>query len=135
MKLDRFRAAFAGSNADAFIHGQDEDFAVTDLAFVAAAGAFQDGADRGLDEFIVNSDLQLDFAHQVERVLMAAESTDLAFLSTEALAIKDGQAKDFDLGQRLLDGFQLGGLNDRNDELHRRTSFYGYQHPREDRQC
>jgi hypothetical protein len=42
----------------------------------------------------------------------------MAFLSAEALHVHDGHAKDRYLAQGLLDGLELGRLNDGEDEFH-----------------
>ena len=107
--LDRFAAAFAGADADAVVQRQDEDLAVADFAALAGAAAFDDGVDRGLDEFFVDGDLQLHLAEQVDGELVAAIDLGVPFLPAEALHVHHRQAKDFDLGQRRLHGFSRLG--------------------------
>ena len=104
-ELDRFGATFAGTNTDAIVHRQDKDFSIANLTLFAATAAFNDRVDRGLDEFVVHGDLQLDLAEQVDGDLVATISVTLALLSSKSLAVHDGEAKDLDLRQSLLDGF------------------------------
>ena len=104
-ELDRFGATFAGTNTDAIVHRQDKDFSIANLTLFAATAAFDDRVDRGLDEFVVHGDLQLDLAEQVDGDLVATISVTLALLSSKSLAVHDGEAKDLDLRQSLLDGF------------------------------
>ncbi len=96
--LDGFGTAFAGTDADAIVHREDENFAISDLAFFAGFGSGYDGVDGWFDEVIIDRDLQLDFAEQVDRDFVAAIGTDLPLLSTEALAVEDRQAEHFDFG-------------------------------------
>ena len=114
-RLDRFPPPFAGPNANAVVHWQDEDFTVADLAFIAGAAPFDNRPDRRLDEIVVDGDLKLDLTEEIHFVLMAAIQLRLPFLPAETLAIEDRQAKDLNLSQRLLHRFQSAGLNDGND--------------------
>ena len=97
-RLYRFWAAFAGANSDAIVHGEDENFAVTNLAFFTCLGSSDDRVHGRFDEVVVDGNLQLDFAEQIDGNLVAAIRTDLAFLPTESLAIENGQAEHFDFG-------------------------------------
>ncbi len=116
--LNRIGSAFAGADSDAFFEWENEDFAIADLARFSGAAAFEDGVYRGFDEVVVDGDLELNFTKQVGFEFWAAEGLDLAALTPEALAIEDGEAEDFDLGERLFDGFEAIGLNDGDDEFH-----------------
>src|SRR5262249_10292887 len=117
-RLDGLGPALAGADADAVLQGEDEDLAVADAALGAGAAGLDDGVDGGLDEVLVDGDLELDLAEQVDGQLVAAVDLGLALLPAEALDVDDGQAEDLDLGEGLLDLLQLAGLNDGQDELH-----------------
>lgn len=97
-ELNSFWSAFTGANADAIVHGKDENFAIADLAFFTGFGGGDDRINRWFDEVVVNSDLQLDFAEQVYGDFVAAIRADLPFLPTEALAIENRQSEYFDFG-------------------------------------
>lgn len=57
-RADGLAAAFTRANADAIFQIQDEDFAIANHAGLRSAGRMHDGLDRGLNEGIVDSDLQ-----------------------------------------------------------------------------
>lgn len=116
--LNRFFATLARADADAVVHRQHKDLAIADLPLVAAAAALDDRVDRGFDEVIVDGDLQLHLAKQIDFVFVTPIELGLALLSAEALAIEHGQAKDFDFGERGLHGLELAGLNNGDDEFH-----------------
>lgn len=85
--LDRFVAGFPGPNSNAVVHRQDKDFTIADLATRFAATTLQDGFDGGIDEVLVDSDLQLDFAQQIDAEFSATIVARLALLSSKALAV------------------------------------------------
>lgn len=116
--LDCFRAALAGSNSNAIVHRQNKDFAVADLAFLARFRGIDDCVHGRFDEVIVDGNLQLNLSQQINRDLVSAVSSDLAFLSTKSLAIQNREAKHFYFRQRLLDRFQTARLNDRDNKFH-----------------
>ena len=45
------------ANADAVVHWQDEDLAVTDLSAFSGTAALEDRIDGGLDKLLVDGDL------------------------------------------------------------------------------
>src|SRR5262245_60743132 len=110
--LNSFGATFAGADADAVLERQDEDLAVADLALVAGASGLDDRLDRRLDELVVDGDLQLHLAQQVDGVLVAAVDLGVALLAAEALDVADGQADDLDFVERFLDRLELRRLDD-----------------------
>ncbi len=61
----------------------------------------------------------MHLADQVHGDLVAAELFGVPLLPAEALHIRNRQAKDLDLVKRRLDGFELAGLDDGDDELMR----------------
>ena len=85
---DGFRSAFSCSNTNAVVHGQDEYFTIADLPLLAGLRRRQYGIYRRFDKVIIDGNLQLHFAKQIDRNLMPALSTRLAFLPTEALAVE-----------------------------------------------
>lgn len=121
--LDRVAASFAGADADAVVHREHEDFAVAEFALIAAASSFEDGIDRRLHEFFVNADLQLNLSQQVDSVVTASHAAGLATLSSEALAIDDRQSVHFYSREGFFHGVEPRGLDDGNDEFHRRSKF------------
>src|SRR5579884_1499488 len=116
--LDGLGAALAGADADAVLQRQDEDFAVADAALGAGAPGLHDGVDGRLDEVLVDGDLELHLAQQVDGQLVAAVDLGMALLATEALDVDDGQAEDLDLVKGLLDGLELGRLDNGQDQFH-----------------
>ena len=71
-----------------------------------------------MDELLVHRDLELNFAKQVDAEFVPAVHTCLAFLAAEALAVHYREPEYLNLGERFLNSFQFGGLDDRDDELH-----------------
>lgn len=106
MRLNGVAAAFAGTDADAIIHGQDEDFAIAELALFATASASEDGVNRGLHELFVDADLQLDLSQQIDPVVTPSHTARLSALTAEPLAIHHRQPMDFDSSQGLFDGVE-----------------------------
>src|SRR5437667_2825306 len=97
---DRFRTAFPRPNADTIFQRQDENLAVADASLRSGSTGFHDGVDGRLNEILIDGNLQLDLAQQVERQLVAAVYLGVPLLPAEALHVHDGQAKHFDLVER-----------------------------------
>src|SRR5947199_2184282 len=114
--LNRLGPALAGADADAVLQRQDEDLAVADAALRPGAAGLHDGVDGRLDEVLVDGDLQLHLAQQVDGQLVAAVDLGVALLPAEALHVHDGHAEHFDLGQRFFDRVELGRLDDGEGE-------------------
>src|SRR5215208_5909847 len=93
-RSDGLRPALAGADADAVLQRQDEDLAVADAALGAGAAGLEDGADGRLDEVLVDGDLQLHLAEQVDGQLAVAVDLGVALLSAEALHVHDGESED-----------------------------------------
>jgi len=121
MASNRFAATFTGSDADAFIHREHEDFPVADLTTFAGAAAFDDGRDGRLHEVVVDSNLKLHFAEKVYRDLVTTIGFGMATLPPETLHIEDRKSKDFHFRQRFLHTLELVRLNDGNDEFQKRS--------------
>ena len=62
--------------------------------------------------------MQLHFAQQIDRDLLAAIDLGLPLLPAEALAVHDREPHDLDLREGGLHVFELAGLDDGDDELH-----------------
>lgn len=116
--LDGFRPAFPGTDANAFVHRQHKDLAVSNFALLTRSAAANDGVDGGLHELLVDGDLKLDLPGQIHRELPTAIEFRLALLSPKPLAVHDGQAKHLYLGEGRFDFFQLAGLDYGNHEFH-----------------
>lgn len=126
--LYRFRPALAGADADAIFERQDKDFAVADRAVVPRAAPFDDRVDRRLDEIVVDGDLQLDLAEQIDCDFSAAENFGLALLPAEALDVHDRESDDFHFREGGFNVFQFAGLDDGDDEFHgSNDGFFGGQ--------
>src|SRR5262249_48474578 len=110
----------AVADADDVFQGDDKDFAVADLAFAAqaAACAFDNGVDSGLDKVLIDGNVQANFADQIDLHGLAAEIFRVALLAAVALNVGDGEAEDFHFGESLFYGFQPVRLNDGNDQFH-----------------
>src|SRR4051794_30157513 len=115
---DRLGAALAGPDPDAVVHRQDEDLAIADLAVRPAPARLDDRVDRRLDEVLVDGDLQLDLPEQVHRDLVPPINLGVTLLTPEPLDVGHGEPEDLDLREGFLDRFELGGLDDRDDQLH-----------------
>src|SRR6185437_9520067 len=123
--LNRLFAPFAGADANAVVERQYENLAVADLAGGPAAAPFDDRLDRRFDEVLVDGDLQLHLAQQIDRELVAAVDLGMALLTAEALHVHDRQPKDLDFGQGRFDRFQAAGLDDGDNQLHARLGWRG----------
>src|SRR5262249_48717649 len=77
-------AALAGADADAIVERQDKDLAVADLAGLRRARGVHDGFDGGLDEGVVDADLQLQLGEQADLELGAAIDFGVAALPAAA---------------------------------------------------
>ena len=119
MRLNRLRPAFAGSDSDAVVHRKNKNLAVADLASIARATSFDNRVERRFDEIVVDRNLQLHFSQQVDGELSASIDLGLALLAAEALDVHNREPHDFDFGEGRLDVFQLTGLDNGDDELHR----------------
>src|SRR5262245_46016922 len=71
-RLHRLSAPFSGPDPDAILQREDEDLAVADLARGAGPAPLDDRVYGGLDEVLVDRDLQLHFSQQVDADLVAA---------------------------------------------------------------
>src|SRR5207248_2018210 len=98
---------FASADADAVFQRQYEAFAIADSALRSGAAGLHDGVDGGLNEILINGNLQLNFAEKVDREFVAAVDLGMALLAAEALHVDNGHAKDCHLAQGLLDGLEL----------------------------
>jgi len=116
--LDRLATAFARADSDAVVHRKDENLTITDFTVLTAASPFKDRVDRGLYKRFVHGNLKLHFSQQIDAEFVTAVDAGLTFLSAETLAIHHGEPKNFDLRQRLFDGFQFAGLDDGDNQLH-----------------
>src|SRR5262249_37421905 len=109
---NRFGSALAGADADAVLQRQNEDFAVADAALGSGAARLHDGVDCRLHEVLVDGNLQLHLAQQVQGQLVASVDLRVAFLPAEALHVHDGQAENLNLVEGFLDRFELRRLDD-----------------------
>jgi hypothetical protein len=62
---DSFGTAFTGTNANAILKGKDEYFAITRPPLSPGTACLHDGIDRQFHKIFINSDLQLNLAHQM----------------------------------------------------------------------
>src|SRR5689334_4661485 len=106
----RLGSSLAGADPDAVVHREDEDLAVADLAVGPTPPRFEDGVDGRFDEVLIDGDLELDLAEQVDRDLVPAIDLGIPLLAAESLNVHDGQAEDLDLREGFLDSLELGGL-------------------------
>src|SRR5437762_2494690 len=106
---ERSRIGFAGADADNLLKIEHEDLAVADLAGVRR---FLDCLDRLLEQFRLDRGLDLDLGQEVDDVLRAAVELGVAFLPSEALHFRHGDALHADGGERFTHLVELEGLND-----------------------
>ena len=72
----------------------------------------------GLDERVVDGDLQLELGQEADLVLRAAVDLGEAALPPAAADVADGHEVDVAFGEGLLDGVELLGADDGDDEFH-----------------
>ena len=113
--LDGGGAALAGADADGVFDGEDEDFAVADLA---GAGVLEDRVDHGVQRGGVDHDLDADFGQVVDLHLLSAVLLDHAALRAAAANFGDRHADDADLFESVADDRESFGSDDGDDHLH-----------------
>ena len=59
VKLDRCRPTLSGTDADALIHGENKNLAVSNFSLGARTASLENGVNRRLDEFVIHGNLQL----------------------------------------------------------------------------
>src|SRR5688500_4766347 len=111
----RFRADFAGADANDLQQVEDEDLAVADLAGVRG---LLDRLDHALGQSVVDRCLDLHLGQEIDDVLGAAIQLGVALLATEPLHLGDGDALDADRRERFADLVELERLDDCGDHLH-----------------
>lgn len=104
-RLNCFATAFAGADANAIIHRKDENLSIANFTGLSGSATFQDRVNRGLNERLIDRDLELNLAKQIHAEFMPTVDARLPLLATKALAIHDGQPKNLDLRQRFFYGF------------------------------
>ena len=113
--LEGFFAYFLGSDADGFVDGGDEEFAVADFA---GAGGFDDGGGDAGDEVVGEDDLDFDLWLEIDGVFAAAVDFGVAFLAAETFDFGDGHAVDGELGEGVFYVFEFEGFDDGFDLFH-----------------
>src|SRR5262249_37901321 len=114
-------ATFTSADPDTIDEREDGNHPVTDHTVRSTATGVQDRPDRRLDEVLVYRDLELDSARHVNGDLVAAIDLSGSLLPAETLDIHDCEAEDLDLRERLLHGFELGRLDDSDNQLHEQS--------------
>ena len=112
---ERFRVAFAGTDAIGLLDLGDEHLAVTDLA---GAGGGLDGFHHAVDQIVVDGDLDLHLGQEVHHVFGTTVDFGLSLLAAEALDFAHGQTLDAQGRQGLANLVELEGLDDGHDQLH-----------------
>ena len=87
-------------------------------AFRPSSTGFHDCIYVRFDEILIDGDLKLNFAQEVHGQLMSSINLGVALLPAKTLHIHDGQPKDFHSVEGLFDRFQLGRLNDGENQFH-----------------
>src|SRR5580698_1282058 len=103
-KSNRAYAAFAGANANHFVERADENLSVADYA---GAGAFDDGFDHRIDQFLGDHNAEKNLRQKIHVVLGAAVSFSVALLAAETADFGNGEAGDAERGDALLHRFEL----------------------------
>src|SRR5262245_48044908 len=93
------RAAFAGADSNALIHGQHENLAVADLARVAAACSTDDSVDSRFDECVVDRDLHLELGNQALFDFLTAIDFSKSSLLSESATVADGHQINIVMGE------------------------------------
>ena len=109
------RSGFAGTDPDALIHRQNEDFTIAD---VAGPSAGDDTVDRRLDILIVDRDGNPYRAEQIDFADGTAVGGNVPFLLAASQSVADRHLEDVPLVQLLLDRIQSFRLDVGNDQFH-----------------
>src|SRR5262245_6237111 len=113
---DGVQSGFPGSDPNGFFDVRDEDFPITDPP---GLGGATDRLDGFLDHVVAEHNLDLHLGEKIDHIFGSAIKLGVAFLASEALRLRDSDALQSDLLQRLLHLVEFEGLNHRLDLLHR----------------
>src|SRR5712692_1439518 len=122
VSLERFRAGFAGADADDLLQIDDEDLSVADLSRV---GRFFDGFDRLIEHLVLDRGLDLHFRQEIDHVFRATIQLGVTFLPAETLDFGDGDALHADGGQGFPHLVKLERLDDCGNEFHECAPCWG----------
>jgi len=118
MGLDRTRTTLSVVDLYGIVHRQHQYLAVADRPFRTGTRRMEQALDRPFDKIVVDGDLELDFAEQVRLVLCPTVRFQLAPLTRKAHRIANTQTRNPNACERLLHRFELGGLDDGENEFH-----------------
>ena len=110
-----FIAGLAGTDAYRIFHGNDEDFAISD---VAGSRRFADGADRRFSETVADDDLHLQFRCEIDLILGAAIHLLVTLLAAKSLYLTNGHADDTETAEGLLYLVENPGTDDAFEQFH-----------------
>src|SRR5246127_4798771 len=113
---DGVQSGFPGSDPNGFFDVGDEDLAVADPP---GLGGATDRLDGFLDHVVAEYNLDLHLGEKIDHIFGSAIKLGVAFLASEAFRLRDGDALQSDLLQRLLHLVEFEGFNHRLDLLHR----------------
>src|SRR5262245_683640 len=113
---DGVQSGFPGSDPNGFFDVRDEDFPIADPP---GLGGATDRLDCFLDHVVAEHNLDLHLGEKIDHIFGSAIKLGVAFLASEALRLRDGDALQSDRLQRLLHLVEFEGLNHRLDLLHR----------------
>src|SRR6185369_11615912 len=108
--------SFARPDPHDVLDRRHEDLAVTDAA---RPRRLREDADDGRRHRVVEQHLDADLRQEVDHVLRTAIELGVPLLAPESLHLRDGEALDTRLRERLLHLVELERLDDRLDLLHR----------------
>src|SRR5579864_5877913 len=109
------RPAFLIANANGFIHLPEEDLAVANFA---RRRCLDDGVDYGIDEFIIQYELQLYFGQEIGFVFPAPIGLGMSLLPSVPADFRDRHTVDTKFDESVLDLLKPVGLHDRFEFRH-----------------
>src|SRR5688572_26255607 len=118
---DGLFALFLGANADGFVDGRDEDFAIADLP---GLGRADDRTNGSVDAVIGDHHFDFDLRQEIDRVFAAAIDFSVALLAAKPFDFTDRHPLDADVAEGVFNFFQFEGLNYGFDFLHKRLSWW-----------
>src|SRR6266404_7641204 len=112
---DGVQSGFPGSDPNGFFDVGDEDLAVADPP---GLGGATDRLDGFLDHVVAEHNLDLHLGEKIDNIFGSAIKLGVSFLASEALRLRDSDALQSDLLQRLLHLVEFEGFDHRLDLLH-----------------
>jgi len=112
--LDSARVALARSDAHDLHQVKDKDFSIPHFS---GSGRLDNGLDHLIEERIINRDFYFCLRYELDSILSAAINLSVATLPAEASNLRDGDALNANVADRLSNLFELERFDYRGNEL------------------